>query len=371
MQKEPWYIIKNIDEYDTPALVIYTDRVKQNIQTAIGMVGDVRRLRPHIKTNKAPEAAALMIEAGIQKFKCATIAEAEMLGICGADNVLFAYQPVGPKLKRFVSVIQRYPDTHYSCLADNAEAATQMASYFSANGLTVPVYIDLNIGQNRTGIAAGRPAVDLYLQCAQLRGIQPIGLHAYDGHLRDADFSLRKQKCDACFTQVEMTRDAIQSQGLTTPLIVAGGSPSFSIHSKRKDIECSPGTFIYWDRGYEELCPEQEFLPAALVITRVISLPDESKLCLDLGHKSIAAENELTRRVYFLNAPSLKALGQSEEHLVVEAGKGHLFRTGDVFYGLPIHICPTIALYERAYTVENGSISGEWKTLARDRRIFC
>ncbi|HKB43962.1 MAG TPA: hypothetical protein VKC90_06225, partial [Chitinophagaceae bacterium] len=150
-----------------------------------------------------------------------------------------------------------------------------------------------------------------------------------------------------------------------------GGSPTFSIHCKRKKIECSPGTFIYWDKTYQDLCPEQIFLPAALVMTRVISLPDETKLCLDLGHKSVAAENELIRRVYFPDAPQLKAISQSEEHLVVDAGKDHSYKVGDLLFGIPFHICPTVALYEKAYTVENGKLAGEWKTIARDRKITC
>ena len=67
---------------------------------------------------------------------------------------------------------------------------------------------------------------------------------------------------------------AIMDAGLREPVIIAGGSPTFSIHCKRKKIECSPGTFIYWDAGYADLCPEQHFLPAALVISRVIALDD-------------------------------------------------------------------------------------------------
>jgi D-serine deaminase-like pyridoxal phosphate-dependent protein len=101
----------------------------------------------------------------------------------------------------------------------------------------------------------------------------------------------------------------------------------------------------------------------------VISLPDETKLCLDLGHKSIAPENELSRRVFFLNAPQLKTVSQSEEHLVVEAGVGHSFKVGDVLYGMPLHICPTVALYERVFTVNKNKVKGEWKTIARDRKI--
>jgi D-serine deaminase-like pyridoxal phosphate-dependent protein len=92
-------------------------------------------------------------------------------------------------------------------------------------------------------------------------------------------------------------------------------------------------------------------------------------LCLDLGHKSIAAENELNKRVHFLNAPDLNFISQSEEHLVMEVELDHRYKIGDVFYGLPYHICPTVALYERAITVENEKITGEWRIIARDRKI--
>src|SRR5687767_5562951 len=97
-----WYTINDTTTMDSPALVIYPERVKANIQLAISMVGDVARLRPHIKTNKSSGAITLMVAAGISKFKCATIAEAELLGQCGASDVLLAYQPSGPKLQRFI-----------------------------------------------------------------------------------------------------------------------------------------------------------------------------------------------------------------------------------------------------------------------------
>jgi D-serine deaminase-like pyridoxal phosphate-dependent protein len=152
-------------------------------------------------------------------------------------------------------------------------------------------------------------------------------------------------------------------------VIVAGGSPTFPIHVKRKNIECSPGTFVYWDNGYLSESAEQQFLTAALVVSRVISLPDETKICLDLGHKSVASEKELAKRVLFLNAPELVMLGHSEEHLVADTGKGHKYEVGDILYGLPYHVCPTVALYERAITIENNLVLGEWKNIARDRKI--
>jgi len=368
-----WYNIDNVDSLDTPALVVFPERVKANIRAAIAMTGCADRLRPHVKTHKSPDCTRLQLAAGITRFKCATIAEAEMLAFEGAPDVLFAYQPIGPKAERLAQLIKKYPRTAFSCLIDNPEAATAMGKTFAAAGLTVPVYLDINVGMDRTGIAPGDEAVQLYQLAAQTKGITPVGLHAYDGHIRDADVTERTRKCDEGFAKLEALRKNITAiAGATTPplTIVAGGSPTFPVHAKRaSDIECSPGTFVYWDKGYGDGFPDQPFLPAALVVTRVISKRSDTRLCLDLGHKSIAPENELGRRVFFLNGPELKPVGQSEEHLVVETAAAAVNHVGDVFYGVPYHVCPTIALYDRAYTVEEGRVTGFWKNIARDRTI--
>lgn len=364
-----WYLIDDIDKLDTPALVVYPDRVKANIGVLKNMIDDVARLRPHVKTYKNKEVTLLLMEAGIIKFKCATIAEAELLAICKAPDVLLAYQPVGPKLHRFIKLIHAYPQTKFSCLVDNVVAAKEISDAAKRYKLTMDLYLDLNVGMNRTGIAPGFEALQLYMDCTVLPGLNPVGLHAYDGHIHDIDLGERRDRCEAAFKPVLKLQQDIKGRGYPEPVIVAGGSPTFTIHAKRPVVECSPGTFVYWDRGYEVGIPEQLFLPAALVLTRVVSMPGASKLCLDVGHKSISAENELGKRVYFLNAPELVPIGQSEEHLVVDAGEGHHYKIGDVLYGIPHHVCPTVALYERAYTVENKLLTGEWLNTARDRRI--
>src|SRR5688572_22075924 len=365
-----WYEINEIEKLDSPALVIHTDRVKANIHTAIRMVGDIDRLRPHVKTNKSPGAVQLMLDAGISKFKCATIAEAEMLAQCNAADVLLAYQPLGPKLARFISLVKKYPKTVFSCLCDNEPAAMEQSKAFASPGYSIPVYIDLNVGMNRTGIIPGKTAIALYEKLSSLPGIRNAGLHAYDGHMREPDIRKRTVECNKAYELVLQLENDLEQKGFTVPVIVAGGSPSFPIHATRTDCECSPGTFIYWDKGYSDLCPEQDFLTAAVLISRVISLPIATRICTDLGHKSVAAENEITRRVFFLNADGLVPMSQSEEHLVLEAANSHL-KPGDVLYGIPFHVCPTVALYERVYTVENNKLTGEWENLARDRKIKC
>src|ERR1700761_9382762 len=175
MSEQNWYAIEDIEKLDTPALVLYPDRVKQNISILKSMIDDVARLRPHVKTHKSKDAALLMLEAGITKFKCATIAEAEMLGISRAPDVLLAYQPVGPKLDRFIQLIKAYPSTQFSCLVDNHTAAKNISDAAIANGLKINIYIDLNVGMNRTGIIPGE-ALQLYMDCSALSGIKLLGL---------------------------------------------------------------------------------------------------------------------------------------------------------------------------------------------------
>ncbi|RYZ47169.1 MAG: D-TA family PLP-dependent enzyme, partial [Sphingobacteriales bacterium] len=99
------------------------------------------------------------------------------------------------------------------------------------------------------------------------------------------------------------------------------------------------------------------------------SLTDGTKVTVDLGHKAVAAENELGKRVYFINAPNARVISQSEEHLVLDMGADHGFKIGDVLYGLPKHICPTVALYERAVIIKDHHLAGEWKIRSRDRKI--
>src|SRR5689334_20868999 len=118
-----WFTINNIDSLDTPALAIYPERVGKNIQTLVASIDDVKRLRPHVKTHKSAEVTKMMLQAGVTKFKCATIAEAEMLAIAGAPDVLLAYQPIGPKAARLAELVKKYPKTKFSCLIDNLDTA--------------------------------------------------------------------------------------------------------------------------------------------------------------------------------------------------------------------------------------------------------
>jgi len=362
-----WYNINTIEKIDSPALIVYPQRVKENIRQLIEMAGNVELLRPHVKTNKMAEVCALMLDAGINKFKCATIAEAEMLGMIKAPDTLIAHQPTGPKLERLLQLVTTFPATHFTCIIDNFSTAKALSKLFTDNGERIQVFIDLNIGMNRSGIIPEK-ALQLFNDCQSLASIHIIGLHAYDGHIRDTDLAERNKKSDEAFAKVEELKTKIELIAQRTLQVVVGGSPSFPTHIKRKGVQFSPGTFVFWDWGYKHIVPDEPFEYAALVITRIISIIDEKTICTDLGHKSVAAENPLPR-VHFLNAPDAVPVSQSEEHLVIKVPDTSQYKVGDVLYGVPVHICPTVALYDSAVIVENNEVVDNWRVIARTRKI--
>ena len=361
-----WYRIFEEDALNTPGVVVYRDRIKANIDTLIGSIDDVNRLRPHIKTHKWLDVTRMLLDAGVRKFKCATLAEAEMLGAAGAPDVLLAHQPVGPKLQLLRELTQSFRNTAFSTLVDNRATAASLNVVFAAEP-RLAVFIDLNVGMDRTGIAP-EAAVPLCRHVAALPHLVVKGLHAYDGHLRDADYGVRQARCDETFARVVSLQKACEHIVAVPLTIVAGGTPTYSIHRHRMNVECSPGTFIYWDKGYEDVLGEQHYLYAALVVTRVASIPREGLVCVDLGHKAIASESGLDKRVSFLNAPGLEAISHSEEHLVLQITDGATYQAGDLLYGVPFHVCPTIALHDKVTVISNGHVVEQWST-TRHRSI--
>ncbi len=366
-----WYQLQNRDQIDTPALLIYPERAQQNIDTMINVAGDKNRLRPHVKTHKMAEIARMHLQAGINKFKCATIAEAEMLAGAGAADILLAYQPVGPRVDRLVALAKAYPDVAIGCLLDDPTVAYQLSVKAQAADVTINVWIDINNGMNRSGIVPGDGALALYGTLFDMPGLNPKGLHVYDGHIRNPDFDQRVIDGNKDYAAVEELIQRIKDAGLGTPNIVAGGSPSFPVNAKRPEVDLSPGTYIFWDAGYSDLCPELDFQFAAVVMTRVLSKPGGNVICLDVGSKGTAPDKMLGERIRFLNHPiQPKFVSQSEEHLVIEVENPDEITVGDVWYGVPGHVCTTVNLYQEANVVSaEGEVTAQWKVVARDRRI--
>ena len=368
----PWFQLANEDEVSSPALLVYRARVDENLRRMVAVAGGVDRLRPHVKTHKLPQIVQRQLALGITRFKCATIAEAEMTAQAGAADVLLAYQPVGPNIQRLAALCAQFPTTRFGAIVDNEVTARQISEAFSASGQALDLLIDLDVGMHRSGIAPG-DAGGLYAALASLPAVRAGGLHAYDGHLRDRDLSTRRRHCDEAFAPVDALRTRLLAAGLPVPRVVAGGTPTYPIHAARPGVECSPGTCVFWDAGYGSTMEDLDFLPAALVLARVVSKPGGTRVCLDLGHKAIASENPHPRVVLFEPGTELPLVGtfvgHSEEHLVLETPLADRLDIGDGLYGVPWHICPTVALHAEAVIVEQARAVDRWPIAARARRL--
>jgi D-serine deaminase-like pyridoxal phosphate-dependent protein len=368
----PWFIVANVKGVPSPALLVYPDRAEENIRRLTAIAGDVARLRPHMKTHKLPEIARLHVAHGIVKVKCATIAEAEMLAEAGLADILLAYQPVGPAVGRLLALAARFPQVTFRAVVDDEGAARAIADAALRAGHTVDLLVDLDVGMHRTGIEP-ELALPLCRVLATLPGVTFGGLHAYDGHLRDRDLTSRRAQADAGFARVEALAATLEAGGIAVPHLVAGGTPTLPCHAPRTDprVELSPGTTVFWDAGYAEGLPDLDFLHAALVLTRVVSKPGGSRICLDLGHKAIASEMPHPRVVLYRNDLALPCtfIGHSEEHLVLETPVAGSLRVGDVLYGIPWHVCPTVALHGTAVVVRDGRAVDRWRVTARERTL--
>jgi D-serine deaminase-like pyridoxal phosphate-dependent protein len=363
-----WYLIYDASEVTSPSLLVYPDRIEANIRKMIDIAGSVDRLRPHVKTHKMTEIIKLQMKYGINKFKCATIAEAEMVAMCGAPDILLAMQPVGPNIQRFFKLKKEFSNIKISCIADNEEIIIRLSDMARITGLETHVWLDINNGMNRTGVTPGEKAARLFKRIIDSPMLVAEGLHVYDGHIHEPDFMLREKICNDSFAPVINLIEDLKNEGISPVKIIAGGTPTFPVHALRKDVETSPGTILLWDWGYSSTFPDLNFLHAAVLFTRIISKPGIELLCLDLGHKAIGSEMPHPR-IKLLEIEKYTFFSHNEEHMVIKTTLADKYKIGKPLYGIPWHICPTVDRHDNVYVINDHKVTGQWNVDARKRKI--
>ena len=232
---KPWYRLENEAEVDSPALLVYPERIDANICRMLEIAGGPEALRPHVKSHKMAEVVRAQMARGIDKFKCATIAEAEMVAGCGAPDVMLAYQPVGPKIDRLLTLVRKFPDIRFSTLVDSPEVLSSISATFASANSTIPLFVDVNVGMNRTGISSLEDALDLYRALVETPGVEAAGLHIYDGHLHDQDTERMRRQVAESWSRAEALIDAIKAANLPDPTLIVGGTPTFPVHADRRE----------------------------------------------------------------------------------------------------------------------------------------
>lgn len=369
---KPDYRIDDTSEIYSPGLIFFKELIRHNLTEALRIAGSADRLRPHVKTHKTRELVEIEMSAGVSKHKCATLAEAEMLGRLGVPDVLLAYPLVGPNPRRFARLVKDYPDTMFSAVADHPDSARALSEALSAARESADVLMDVDVGQQRTGIPPGPGALELYELLAKLPGLRPGGFHVYDGHTHQESLEERTAAVEKQLEPALAMHATLLKKGLPIPRLVMGGTPTFPIYAGMDlpGMELSPGTCFLHDIGYGSHFPDMAgFVPAALILTRVVSVPAADRLTLDAGYKAMASDPPAEKRCQLVDLPEAKIVLQNEEHLVLSTPDARKFKPGDELLAIPYHVCPTCALHRFAYVVEGGKLVERWDIVARDREL--
>ncbi len=359
-------MIRSVDTYRltdpgnvlTPALLIYPEQVRANVESAIRLMGgDASRWRPHVKTVKSPQVIRMLIESGVRATKVSTTLELLMCCEEGMPDVLFA-MPVAPRTaERIRDIAAAFPNTRVSTLAESED---QFAG--------LDLFIDINPGMNRTGLLPGR--IDEIRRLAHLAGDRFRGLHFYDGHLSPDDV----KQAQAGYAEL---LHIVEGLGMPVGELITSGTPASRaalafepFRNAAFQHRVSPGTVVFNDLNSLRQLPDVGFTPAALVMATVVSHPSPNIVTCDAGHKSVSVDSGVPNCAV-LGRPELEPLKPSEEHLPIRVPPGAAIPAlGEQLYLLPKHICPTVNMFDEALAVQSGQIVDTWPIRARGHEFF-
>src|SRR2546426_6003056 len=212
------------DDIPTPALLLDLDRFERNVhRMAEHVARHGKPLRPHTKTHKCPEIARRQIAAGARGVACAKLGEAEVLARAGIRGLLITTEVVAPAaIRRLMRLVSDAPDT--LIVVDHADNAAALGREATADGVVVDVLVDVDVGNRRTGVAPGEPALALARAVAAQRALRLRGLQGYAGHCAHVvGWKARREASLDALRPLTETRALLERHDLPVE-IVAGGS---------------------------------------------------------------------------------------------------------------------------------------------------
>ena len=364
-----------VEVLDTPALVVDLDAANRNLQRMAGFVERRGlRLRPHAKMHKSVDFARLQMQAGAVGLCTQTVAEAEALADGGLTDLYISNQLLSPaKLARVARLAERLQasEGRLALAVDSREGIERLARAMAAVDAHIDVFVEVDIGQGRCGVAPGAPAVDLVQHLVQcIREGAPLryaGLHAYHGaaqHLRSVP--RRQAEIGAAVTRLSQTLELLRAADLAPDCVTGAGTGTF-VHEAASGLwtELQPGSFLFMDADYlrnEHDAAQPRFEPALFVKSQVISVSRGHAVC-DAGHKAHAIDSGLPEVMALPGQPRLTVGNGGDEHAMLypmaEAdGLPGLPGLGDTVWLIPGHCDPTINLHACMFAVSGGLASG-------------
>lgn len=360
-------------DLDTPALIVDIDKLQHNIaDMADFAAAEGIQLRPHAKTHKTPEIGRLQLEAGAVGLTVAKLSEAEVFIEAGCAEILVAYPLVGEaKHRRLIELCQRADIT---TVADHPDIVEALSRSMSANGVELPVMVEVDTGLTRCGVAPGAPALELARQIARLPGLRFAGLLTHEGHaqLAGAPDQVKAAGLSAGQMMAE-TAELIRQSGLEVPIISVGLTATAKITATVAGVtETRPGIYVFYDRSevlHQVVPPER---CAARVLATVATRPTAERLILDAGTKALTSDRAgvsppVGGHGIVIGHPDWQILSLSEEHGATTIPADDPVAIGERVEIIPNHICPVVNLFDSMYITQGERVIDEWRVAARGK----
>ncbi|MDO8251617.1 MAG: DSD1 family PLP-dependent enzyme [Rhodoferax sp.] len=355
-----------IGAIDTPALLLDLDAFERNLaRMAAALRGRNVRLRAHAKSHKCPQIALRQVTLGAVGICCQKVSEAAVFVEAGIQDVLVTNQVMGDvKLRHLVALART---ARMGVLVDHPQQVQALAAAAQAHAVTLDVYIEVNVGANRCGVAPGEEAVRLAKQIAASAPLRFAGLQCYHGpaqHLRAPQD--RAAAIGSAVEAARMTRQAIEACGIAVERVTGAGTGSF-VHERDSGVfnEIQAGSYVFMDRDYgDNRLGEGDiaFEHALFVRTSVMSRTTATHAVVDAGLKASSVDSGLPT---VWQRPDLRYVKAADEHGVLSTADAAALSLGDQLMLVPGHCDPTVYLYDELICVRGGRVEALWPIAAR------
>jgi D-serine deaminase-like pyridoxal phosphate-dependent protein len=341
-----------LHEIDTPALLLDLDGMERNLaKMARFFSAGSTRLRPHYKNHKCPALARRQIEAGAIGMTCATLAEAEVLVANGIVNILISSELAGDrKIARFVDLARQ---VDIKAVVDNPKAVAALGAAGRAKGYRLGVLVNVNVGQNRTGVAPGEPALELARK-VESEGLWLRGLMGYEGHVaHQAEGPEKEAAYDLAMGNLMKCRRLLGENGIRVEAMSTGGTGTHHLTPRFPGItEFQAGSYLVMDTEYTKTC--NDFERALTVVGTVISKTEGERVVVDAGLKSISGEHGVP---VVKSHDGLRLRKLNAEHGIIDIlDPSAPIEVGDTIEIWVHYSDATVNLHERMYGIRKGEV---------------
>lgn len=366
------YIGLPVAEAPTPALLVDLDVFEKNLSH---MAEVCRRrkcaYRPHGKAHKSSLVGKKQLAAGAGGICAGKLGEAEVFVAGGIHDVLVTTEVVGRrKIERLMKIAKLAPDL--KVVADSEVNVADLAAAARTAGLRLAVLVDVNVGQDRTGVDTAVAAAKLAQAIASSGSLRFAGIQAYGGtNMHVVGYENRRAASMWALERGTQARAAIEKAGLKVEIMSVGGTGTYNIDSGYPGVtEIQPGSYIFMDSHYSSIGSESsdvydDFGNSLSVLTTVISRPSRGRAITDGGHKALSTDSGLpmlkdARGVVF-------RLGGDEHGVLLIKDPTRDFGIGDKVEFIPSHCDTTVNLHDVFWAVRKGLIEAVWPIEARGR----